>query len=57
MSLYDKIDDVDLDSLDQNYRQSTQSDYNNLLQGDFISRFWRFLTGKYEQNNSTHILT
>ena len=57
MSCPDRIDDIDLDGLDknyldQNYILSTQSDSDNSFQGDFIKRFWRFVTGKNEQNNS-----
>ena len=57
MSCPDRIDDIDLDGLDknyldQNYILSTQSDSDNSFQGDFIKRFWRFVTGKNEQSNS-----
>ena len=60
MSCPDRINDIDLDKLDQdyidqNYIVSTQSDFNNSFQGDFIRRFWRFVTGKYEQNSSVII--
>ena len=52
MSCPERINDIDLDRLDQNFILSTPSDSNNGFQGSFIRRFWSFLTGKNEKNNS-----
>ena len=52
MSCPERINDIDLDTLDQNFILSTPSDSNNAFQGSFIRRFWSFLTGKNEKNNS-----
>ena len=49
MSCPERINDIDLDRLDQNFILSTPSDSNNGFQGSFIRRFWSFLTGKMKK--------
>ena len=48
MSCPERINDIDLDRLDQNFILSTQSDSNNAFQGSLM-KILGFLTGKNEK--------